>query len=94
MLYDVKEGRHRFGQAEIAVFQVGELRQVEVLHPTLPSKRYTLDMAHAPEACMYPHTNVQVLLNGEPVGGDTLPKTAKTEFRRRLTKMYRTYANS
>lgn len=94
VLYDIREGKHRFGQAEIAVFQVWEIRGIEIQHPTLESRHYTLEIVHAPERCMYPHTNIRVLLNGEPVGADALPKTAKTELRRKFTKVYRNHIAS
>ena len=90
VLYNTKDGNHRFGKARIATFLVEDISILSWNHPTEPSKNYKMRVIHEPEDCMYPHSNVQVLMNGDHIPPDKLPKTVKTQLRRDLTRLYKT----
>lgn len=88
VLYDTTEGEHRFDKAEIATFRVDQIEQIIMVHPNDGSKIYRLKVIHSPEPCMYPHSHAEVLLNGQVIPANKLPKSLRTALRRKLTVAY------
>jgi len=65
VLYDINSADHFFawGIWEVKISKVEGLR---FNHP-VEARAYTVRVVHEPEDCMYPHSIIRVLENGEPV---------------------------
>jgi hypothetical protein len=81
VLFEVKSGQHYAGHA-ILVLEIARL-QVWSFSTNDGSNVYTVQVGHTPTQCMYPHSDVTLLLNGIAVN-DVSPKTLKTEIKRAL----------
>jgi hypothetical protein len=67
VLYNVTEGGKHEG-CRFLVFPTGKLCEFLWVHPN-SGQEYTLKVEHDPQACMYPHSLVQLLRDGQEVEG-------------------------
>lgn len=65
VLYDDEHGQHMFGWGVVEI-TVGVIESLRYTNP-VTNDQVTFKLRHDPKPCMYPHSEVDVLVNGEPV---------------------------
>ena len=80
VLFNV-DGPPHFDSWGVAALEVEGIQSIRVQHPD-PKQRieYTLKVRHKPERCMYPHCEIEVFANGEPVP-EIKPSSVKTKIK-------------
>jgi hypothetical protein len=66
VLFDPEHGKHKQGR-NILCFTFEALQGHVFSNAKQPDKPITLRIRHTPHRCMYPHTDIFILLNGEEV---------------------------
>ncbi len=92
VLYNHKNLPHRFDygviQAEVTSFIEHEFPATDNLENDIFQVTIKLGVQHAPEECMYPHTNITVYKNGELIENDIKGKRLKANIRDELRRMF------
>jgi hypothetical protein len=65
--YSIRNLACRDQGQRIMIFTVEDLGSFEWIHPDPPHQTYSLQILHDPERCMYPHTLVKLLREGQVV---------------------------
>lgn len=79
VLYNIKSNEHFFTWGIVKI-NVGFLERLKFDHPKKENHIYTLKVIHEPEECMYPHSIIEILLNGKTSNYD-MPKSRRSLFR-------------
>jgi len=87
VLFNINSSEHftSWGVWEVDIAAICELA---FTHP-VEARNYTVRVVHTPEECMYPHAEIQILENGEPVKRikSTVVKTKIREAISHLTRI-------
>lgn len=85
MLFNVTDGPH-YTDWGILELRVSDLKALRRMHPDPKNQQaYTFDVAHLPERCMYPHSELKLLLGG--VEKDDVGNQMKLWIREKLHEL-------
>jgi hypothetical protein len=83
VLYEGLTGLY-FPKWGVFSFRVGLIRSFQLIHPET-NDTFTFNVAHEPIQCMFPHSEITVIKNGNILPyDDDLPKPLRRRFRRFL----------
>lgn len=92
VLYNHKNLPHRFNygvvQAEVDSIKGFEFSATDNLGNDKFQVQIKFNVDHAPEECMYPHTNITIYKNGELINNDIKSKSLKADIRDELRLMF------
>ena len=92
VLYNHKNLPHRFDygviQAKVNSFNTYGFSSTDNIGNERFQVNIMFGIQHAPEECMYPHTNINVYKNGELIKNDIRSKTLKADIRDELRLLF------
>lgn len=83
VLYNIHGGDHFFSWG-IWGIDIEKVNQLSFQHPE-EAKHYTLKVLHVPEECMYPHAEIVVFKDGQPV--QKIANSVKTKIREAISNL-------